>query len=695
MMMSGNRGALAVASSTLSSLTLILLVCLQHVLFLVLCLAVPPLSAQPAEDGAALPSPPAGAAIQLTAEERAWIKNHPRVRLGVDPEFQPFTFLDNEGQLRGISSEFIDILNHRLGLRMTAVPGLSWQEATAGSRKGSIDVLPCVGMTNERKAFLFFSHPYLDFTRVLITRTDMPFLTGLVEVTPMRVGTRRFSSHEDYLQKHASVSPTLYDTLQEGLQAVSKGTVDVYVATLAPATHWIRQMQLTNLKVAASLSNDSPTLHFAVRRDWPELVSILNKGLASIDKNQTLAIINRWTVNGIAPDPGRTKLPPTILGLVSGILLILALLLTWRRLLGQEIGKRKEMEHSLQRSQDFEQLVTRTTTRFIDLKATEIDTAINASLKDIAAFAQAEAAYVFLLNEDGTGLIMSHDYHSHTVREDVQAATRLNTQEMQWWLQQLNRKPFLEVNRVMDLPSEACWTKRFTYSRGVTSLLDTGLNWQGTLVGFIGLASVKAERVWDTHSSSLLALTAHLFTNVLENQKLEQRLTLSSCEDPLTGTANRRYFVEVYSREWFRALRDQILLSIICIEVDGFYQFTRTYGHQSGDDCLRTIAADISSCLQRSSDLVARFGADNFTVLLVNTDSRGAVQIAAAMRDKILAEHIPHEHGPHLHRVTISAGVATMLPEKGMPPDLLLETGSTALQEARENGGNQIIHTLR
>ncbi len=233
--------------------------------------------------------------IPLTAREREWIETHPVIRLGVDPEFVPFEYIDEEGNYRGISSDYVKILNQRLGLKMELVPGLSWPEAVAGARAKEIDVLPCVGRTGERLRFLRYSIPYIDFQRVIITRSDAPFIGGLESLgREAVVAVQANSSHQGYLEENTDLTLRDYPTLQEALEDVSGGRVDVFVGNLASATYWIRKLNLTNLKVAAPVRGDPRSLYFAVREDWPELVGIINKGLASITAREKNDIHRRW-----------------------------------------------------------------------------------------------------------------------------------------------------------------------------------------------------------------------------------------------------------------------------------------------------------------------------------------------------------------------------------------------------------------
>ncbi|WP_161629944.1 transporter substrate-binding domain-containing protein [Desulfogranum mediterraneum] len=284
----------------------------------------------------------------LSAEEKAFIKNHPLLRLGVDPEFFPFEYLDQSGSYSGITSDYIQLLNKRLGLKMQIVPDLSWDEVISKSKKREVDILPCVGQTKERQTYLNFSAPYLNFQRVVIARSDFPFISGLEELQDVRLAVQANTSHDGFLRDNTDLAPLRFATLQDALTAVSSGEADAVVGNLATSTFWIRKLNLTNLKVAAPVQAGSrQSLYFAVRQDWPELVSILNKGLSSITAEEEAMIYQKWVSveyeQGIAP---KTVLR-YILKIAAGSLLLFLAFFVWNYRLKKEIMQRKNAEDKL------------------------------------------------------------------------------------------------------------------------------------------------------------------------------------------------------------------------------------------------------------------------------------------------------------------------------------------------------------
>jgi len=292
-----------------------------------------------------------GNPIYLTEEELLWIKNHPTIRLGIDPEFAPFEFRNDDNLYSGFAADYVEILNRRLGLNMKVIPNLDWNEVIDLSKKKKLDVLPAVGFTSDRRSFLRFSTPYIGFHRVIISHIDTPFISGINDLKEKRIGVQANTSHSGWLKENDSFSPIEYDSLAQTLQAVSNGDADVMIGNLAACTYMIRQLNITNLRVSAPVSSRRLLIHFGVRKDWSTFVSILNKGLASISSEEAEMIRNRWTAAGY-----NIGIPAEIMWKRIGLVLIGAFLLicsfwAWSFKLKNEIDGRKIAERKLQKAQ--------------------------------------------------------------------------------------------------------------------------------------------------------------------------------------------------------------------------------------------------------------------------------------------------------------------------------------------------------
>jgi signal transduction histidine kinase len=317
-------------------------------------------------------------AVPLSEEERSWIRDHPEIRLAVDPEFAPFDFIDEDGHYRGMASDYVDLLNERLGLQMEPVFGLTWSEAVEKVKRKEIDVLPAVGVTEERRQFLVFSRPYVSYYRVVITRVDAPFIAGVQDVRSWQVGVQANTSHEGYLQDETDITPVTYDTLQEVLTAVADGEVDAMVGNIGASTYWIRELSLTGLKVAAPVSQEQQNLHFAVRDDWPMLVGILDKGLASVSVEEKNQIRDRWLSVDYELGIPRRQVLLYVGAVVGAAMLVLLVITVWNYRLKKEITRREQVELELMAAKESAETANQAKSRFLANMGHELKTPMNA-----------------------------------------------------------------------------------------------------------------------------------------------------------------------------------------------------------------------------------------------------------------------------------------------------------------------------
>jgi diguanylate cyclase (GGDEF)-like protein len=192
-----------------------------------------------------------------------------------------------------------------------------------------------------------------------------------------------------------------------------------------------------------------------------------------------------------------------------------------------------------------------------------------------------------------------------------------------------------------------------------------------------------------TKPFSIPVVRARVQTHVELKRQREILENLSSV-DGLTGISNRRQFNEFMNRHWRIAMRISESVSLIMIDIDFFKLYNDTYGHLEGDECLKQIAMVLTRCVTRSTDLVARFGGEEFACVMPFTDLDGALSVADAMRSAIEELNITHEKSPIGGRVTASLGLAAMVPIANTGPDLLIQKADRALYAAKAEGRNRV-----
>jgi two-component system, chemotaxis family, response regulator WspR len=197
-------------------------------------------------------------------------------------------------------------------------------------------------------------------------------------------------------------------------------------------------------------------------------------------------------------------------------------------------------------------------------------------------------------------------------------------------------------------------------------------------------------------SREAAAITANLVVQQFSSmEKINENLARVNDElkkisslDGLTGVANRRFHDEMLSREWRRCRRNRQWLTLIMIDIDFFKLYNDCYGHPAGDLCLKKVAKSLNSVIHRPTDLLARYGGEEFTYTLSECDKDVAYAIAEKARKAIADMQIHHQESPISKYVSLSLGIASIIPEQSLDYAVLSENADNALYHAKKSGRN-------
>ncbi|HJU99120.1 MAG TPA: diguanylate cyclase [Burkholderiaceae bacterium] len=185
-----------------------------------------------------------------------------------------------------------------------------------------------------------------------------------------------------------------------------------------------------------------------------------------------------------------------------------------------------------------------------------------------------------------------------------------------------------------------------------------------------------------------------LLHDITHHKQSEDALQRAAMVDPLTMIANRRHFDAFLEKEWQRALRSGVPLSLVVLDVDHFKLYNDTLGHPAGDACLQQVAQAIASHALRPTDLAARYGGEEFVLLFAETDADSAYLLAESIRAHVESLQLPHPRSPTSPWITVSIGVSTILPHQLDSTESLFVAADRAMYVAKESGRNQVQATL-
>jgi diguanylate cyclase (GGDEF)-like protein len=175
----------------------------------------------------------------------------------------------------------------------------------------------------------------------------------------------------------------------------------------------------------------------------------------------------------------------------------------------------------------------------------------------------------------------------------------------------------------------------------------------------------------------------------LELQEANRKLEILAHLDGLTQISNRRSFDQFLHQEWLRLRRSQQSISLILLDVDFFKNYNDTYGHQLGDECLIQIAQTLQNTVCRPADMVARYGGEEFAIILSETDESGAIVVAQNIHQAIAQLKIPHATSQVDSHITVSMGIASLIPDSSLTPEYLIQIADENLYQAKQGGRNR------
>lgn len=603
--------------------------------------------------------------VELTTKEKTWLAKHKLIRIAFDDSLPPYSFINDSGQFEGIAVDIIGDLSRYLGVKFKTYSYSSWNELYKAAASRKVDVVATMVNRPERRFWFNFTQPYIKKSLVIMTQKVNPSVNNRSDLAGKKVAVIKGYQYGYQVKKEfPSIKPYFVNTALDGLKSVGNRKADAAVIFMATANYLQDRYQIDNLKFADFYDRNSTDESIAVRRDWPILANILQKGLDSISEEQMNAIYAKWVTPAkpakavqALPETSQTQSPKhysfqpksTSLFLIVPVILMLLFLVKRQNKKIKQANHEaqnanitvKQLQNDLERlilnrsaelnsnENKFRNLVENQTAEyfFYQYDCNGAFTYISPSITNILGYAQEEfmAHYRDYLTDNPA---------NHKINEYIEKCTQ-GIPNPPYQIEIRDKKNIIHWLEVNDSPV---------------------YNDYGICIGVDGV---------------MLEITAR--------KEVADRLIWLSYYDELTGLANRRLFMDRLQQSINMTLRKGLSFSLLFLDLDRFKTVNDTMGHMAGDDILKEASRRLLSVL-RDSDIAARFGGDEFALLLPETGKDASRLVAEKIITALRNTYVLNDQ---LVNLGVSIGIA-VFPEDGKNSETLIKHADSAMYHAKK-----------
>lgn len=684
----------------------------------------------------------------FTPEEQEWLDKHPVIKVSNEDDWAPFDFSIN-GQAEGYSVDIVKLIAKKIGLRVEFVNGYSWSELLEEFDKRHIDLMHVITSSKEREEKYLFSDSYMPWQLSYLIRTDEKRIHSTVDFEGKRIAVAKGWSTTQLLKKMFPKATIIsYKNSLEILKALSKSEVDIGIDNIIAAKYGMVENFIFNVKYGGDieLNEGDRCFHFAAHKENAPLISIFNKGYKLLSVEEKLSLQKKWfadlkkasieftpveqeylkkkKVIKMCIDPnwmpyemfdkhgkhiGMTADYFKIFQKSIGIPIEAVKTSTWTE--SMNIAKARGCDiYSLAMQTPERKKYMDFTTPYLSIPlvlATKLDVAF---MDDLQYMTNKKIGITkgYAFNE-----IIRREYPNINV-VDVEnihdGLQRVANGELFGFIGTLASIGYIfQTDFVGELKIAGKFDEKWELGVGVR-------NDEAPLLGIFeklikSLSAQQQQKILNKYIAikyeeridySLLVkvliivfllMSIGLYHNrqlARVNNKLEllqEKLKNQANRDPMTNLYNRRYFHDAAVNIVKVNKRDKKESAVMMLDIDNFKVINDTYGHATGDEVIKSISS-LLELHTRESDLVARFGGEEFVVLLPNTDIAGSMKVASKLREKIEEERVVV--GANKVSFTISIGVAKVL-EDDQNIEAALKRADDALYEAKESGKNRVV----
>lgn len=332
----------------------------------------------------------------------------------------------------------------------------------------------------------------------------------------------------------------------------------------------------------------------------------------------------------------------------------------------------------------FQEMNARISSDFITINKENRDNKINQLLSEIGEFFNADRTYLFLINHEEDTMTYSHEWCNHGINPEVNTIENIPLATFPWWIQELQTNKMVNIGDTKNMPKSAAEEQSQLIRQNVKSLVSVPVEGEDRIKGFIGIDSVKRHKKWLSEDIKLLNVLSNTLSDALTKLTSEKKIEYMAYYDDLTDLPNRFLFNERVNVSIKSSKERKNPIYVLFMDLDNFKSVNDTIGHDGGDYVLKAVAENLKARV-RKKDTVARFGGDEFMILLNGVKNQNELCQIADNIMSIFSKPI-NIHGQEFF-ISGSAGISTY-PTDGEDPETLIKNADTAMYEAKSKGKN-------
>jgi diguanylate cyclase (GGDEF)-like protein/PAS domain S-box-containing protein len=567
--------------------------------------------------------------IKLTQQEQQWLLQHPTIKVGLDRDFAPYEWVDDNGVYQGLASDYFSLIEKQLGVTFEYVMDKPWHEIVELAKNGELDLLTCLNKSPERAQYLSFSDPYVKNPVVIINQKSNGYIGSLTKLAGKTVAIEKsYFTTEMLASDHPDIRLLEVDSTFDALKLVSVGDADAYVGDAAYADYAIRQSNLLNLQFSGQTPMQTG-YRIGIHKTHPELHSIISKALNNIPLDVRDQLEQKWfglqVSTGVATDT-----------IIKGVLLTLFLMLFF----AYWIYHLQTTSRALQQSED------------------KLRSILDAS------------PVPHSLYNDKREIFYVNDAFTRTFGYELSDIPTISD-----W----DKKAYPDPSYRSRINKR--WATHFKRAKRSASHFDP-IEMQvhckdGSTRYVLATENDLINDKDDTH--------VVIFHDITEAKQQQDTMEMMAHYDVLTQLPNRNLFADRFNQAIAHSKRNNSLLAVVFVDLDDFKPINDKYGHSMGDKLLIEVANRIRSNI-REEDTASRLGGDEFALLLSTIESPLQAEHFIARLHEALAA--PFEIDGMSLTISASSGI-TVFPLDNADPDTLLRHADQAMYEAKLSGRNR------